>query len=50
MIKENHDSVFMKNIQKVIEKGIITVTSDGSRITYHCKEIIQLLSRIQKKR
>jgi len=37
MIKENHDSVFMKNIQKGIEKGIITVTSDGSRITYHCK-------------
>ncbi len=37
MIKENHDSIFMKNIQRGIEKGIITVTSDGSRITYHCK-------------
>ena len=37
MIKENYDSVFMENIQKGIKKGIITVTSNGSKITYHCK-------------
>jgi len=37
MAKENHDSIFMKNIQKGIEKKIITLTSDGSKITYHCK-------------
>jgi len=37
MTKENHNSIFMKNIQRGIEKGIITITSDGSKITYHCK-------------
>ncbi len=36
-MNEEHDSFFMKNIQKGIEKGIIAVTDDNSRITYHCK-------------
>ncbi|GIW68043.1 MAG: hypothetical protein KatS3mg096_911 [Candidatus Parcubacteria bacterium] len=35
--KENHNSIFMKNLQRGIDKGIITVTSDDSKITYHCK-------------
>lgn len=37
MTKDNHDSIFMKNIQRGIEKGIITIVSDDSKITYHCK-------------
>ncbi len=34
---ENHESIFLKNVQRGIDKGIIEVTSDGSKITYHCK-------------
>lgn len=37
MSKDNHDSIFQKNIQRGMDKGIITVASDGSKITYHCK-------------
>src|SRR3989344_3289707 len=37
MTKENHDSIFMRNIQRGIDKGIITITDDSSKITYHCK-------------
>lgn len=37
MVKENHNSIFTKNIQRGIDKGIITVASDGSKIIYHCK-------------
>jgi type I restriction enzyme M protein len=37
MKKNNHDSIFMKNIQRGIEKGIISVSADDSKITYHCK-------------
>ncbi len=37
MSKENHDSIFIKNIQRGIEKGIISVSADDSKITYHCK-------------
>lgn len=37
MSKDNHDSIFQKNILRGIDKKIITVASDGSKITYHCK-------------
>jgi len=37
MSKDNHDSIFQRNIQRGIDKGIITVAIDGSKITYHCK-------------
>lgn len=37
MSKDNHDSIFQKNIQRGIDKGIITVANDSSKITYHCK-------------
>ncbi|VVB66063.1 N-6 DNA Methylase [Candidatus Gugararchaeum adminiculabundum] len=37
MSKEKHDSIFMRNVQRGIDKGIITVTDDDSKITYHCK-------------
>ncbi|MEK6808137.1 MAG: hypothetical protein AABY14_00450 [Nanoarchaeota archaeon] len=37
MTKDNHDSIFMRSIQRGIDKGIIKVESDGSKITYHCK-------------
>ncbi len=35
--KSDHNSIFMKTIQRGIDKGIIAVTSDGSKIVYHCK-------------
>ena len=41
MTKNNSDSIFMRNIQKGIDKEIITVSSDGSKITYHCKRDYQ---------
>lgn len=37
MTKDNHDSIFMRNIQRGIDKGIIKVESDDSKITYFCK-------------
>lgn len=37
MAKENHDSIFMKNIQRGVEKGIISVSADDSKIIYFCK-------------
>lgn len=37
MANDNHDSIFTRNVQRGIDKGIITVTGDGSKITYHCK-------------
>src|SRR3989338_533496 len=37
MNKDNHDSIFQRNIQRGIDRGIIKVESDGSKITYHCK-------------
>ena len=37
MNKDNHDSIFQRNIQRGIDKGIIKVESDGSKITYFCK-------------
>src|SRR3990170_7995541 len=37
MAKENHDSIFMKNIQRGVEKGVISVSADDSKITYFCK-------------
>ena len=33
----NHDSIFMKNIQRGIDKGVIVINDDESKITYHCK-------------
>ena len=36
MNKDNHDSIFMKNIQRGIDKGIIKLENDGSKITYFC--------------
>ena len=37
MAKDNHDSIFQRNIQRGIEKSIITITGDDSKITYRCK-------------
>ena len=37
MQKEANDSIFIKNIQRAIDKKIILITNDNSRITYHCK-------------
>ena len=37
MNKEYHDSIFQKNIQRGIDKGVIKIESDGSKITYFCK-------------
>ncbi len=37
MKKESKESIFMKNIQRGIGKGVITIASDGSKITYHCR-------------
>lgn len=37
MTNDNHDSIFTRNVQRGIDKGIITVAGDGSKITYHCK-------------
>ncbi len=35
--EEEHESIFMKNIQKGVEKGIISLSEDYSKIVYHCK-------------
>ncbi|PJE81037.1 type I restriction endonuclease subunit M [Candidatus Pacearchaeota archaeon CG10_big_fil_rev_8_21_14_0_10_32_42] len=37
MNKDNHDSIFQRNIQRGIDKGIIKVENDGSKIVYFCK-------------
>ena len=37
MSVNDNDSIFTKNIQRGIDKGIIMVASDSSKITYHCK-------------
>lgn len=37
MSNNDHDSIFMKNIQRGIDKKIITVTADGNKINYHCR-------------
>ncbi|MGB3479855.1 MAG: restriction endonuclease subunit M [bacterium] len=37
MRRDDHESIFVRNIQRGINKGIITVIGDGARITYHCK-------------
>ncbi len=37
MTKDNHDSIFQRDIQRGIQKGIIKVESDGSKVTYFCK-------------
>ena len=34
--KESHDSIFIKNVQRGINKKILTLSSDNSKITYHC--------------
>ncbi len=36
-MKENHESIFMRNIQRGIDKGIIIFNDDKSKVTYHCK-------------
>ena len=38
MENDNHDSIFMRNVQRGIEKGIIVVENDGSKITYFCSQ------------
>jgi len=37
MNEDNHDSIFQRNIQRGIDKGIIKIERDGSKITYFCK-------------
>ncbi|MFA5050436.1 MAG: restriction endonuclease subunit M [Candidatus Micrarchaeia archaeon] len=37
MNKNNHDSIFQRNIQRGIDKDIIKVETDGSKITYFGK-------------
>lgn len=34
--KENQDSIFIQNIQRGVEKKIITLSADGAKITYSC--------------
>ncbi|MEK6914478.1 MAG: type I restriction enzyme HsdR N-terminal domain-containing protein [Nanoarchaeota archaeon] len=34
--KDEHDSIFQRNIQRGIDEGIIKIESDGSKITYLC--------------
>ncbi|MDD5237348.1 MAG: restriction endonuclease subunit M [Candidatus Omnitrophica bacterium] len=34
--KETQESIFMRNIQRGIDKGIISLSPDQSKITYHC--------------
>lgn len=34
--REQQESIFMRNIQRGIDKGIIFFSSDQSKITYHC--------------
>jgi type I restriction enzyme M protein len=36
-MKENHESIFMRNVQRGLEKRIVTLTDDETKITYHCK-------------
>lgn len=37
MDNEDHESIFTKNIQRGVEKGLITFSTDSLKITYHCK-------------
>jgi len=37
MAKDNHKSIFMKNIHRGIEKEIISVSANETKITYRCK-------------
>ncbi|MDD4877937.1 MAG: restriction endonuclease subunit M [Candidatus Nanoarchaeia archaeon] len=37
MNKDNHDSIFQRNIQRGIDKGIIKLEVDGSKIIYYGK-------------
>lgn len=37
MNKENYNSIFVKNIERVKDKEIITISNDETKITYHCK-------------
>ncbi|MBI2130939.1 type I restriction enzyme HsdR N-terminal domain-containing protein [Candidatus Woesearchaeota archaeon] len=37
MSTDNHNSILIKNIQRGIDKRIIKVESDNSKITYYCK-------------
>ena len=34
--KTNHESIFQRNIQRAVEKGFISFSSDNFKITYHC--------------
>ncbi|MBU0478953.1 N-6 DNA methylase, partial [bacterium] len=34
--QENHNSIFLQNIQRGIEKKIITLSADEAKITYYC--------------
>jgi type I restriction enzyme M protein len=34
--KPNQESIFQRNIQRAVEKGFTSFSSDNSRITYHC--------------
>ncbi len=36
--KESQESIFTRNIQRGIDKNIITLSEDQSKITYHCSE------------
>ena len=33
----NNDSIFQRNIQRGVDKGIIKIKDDNSKITYYCK-------------
>jgi len=34
--KDNHESIFLRNIQRAVEKGFISFSADDSKITYLC--------------
>lgn len=36
MTDNNHESIFIRNIQRGVEKGYISFSAENSKITYHC--------------
>lgn len=49
MTENNHDSIFMRNIQRGIDKGIIKVENDGSKVTYFYKRDYSTSFKLESK-
>ena len=50
MNKDNHDSIFQKNIQRGIDKGIIKIESDGIIKLYNAMEVYYIILRDQNEK